>query len=280
MSKTRLAACRLTAVALGLSLAAGVAGNRPAEAAPVAATAGMKAAAEGAKATEPQQARQNSAQTVVVDETIGVYDFVYSYPGIANKLPGLKRHFEEDIADWRNEVAESASAYADMIGNDQPGMQLDREIEWKLVTSIPGWISLSGELSGYDGGTHPNFSYLALLWNSQTDSKVNVVDLFLSPSIFETAVSERFNNALNHQRREKRGGDLGEGRDAEALQASMQTIILGSSDGQRFNRIGFLVSPYRAGPYVEGTYEVTLAIDDALLDALKPEYRRFFGLGK
>ena len=280
MSKTRLAAWGLTAAALGLSLAAGVAGNRSAEAAPVAAAAGTKAAAEGAKATEQQQARQNATQTVVVDETIGAYDFVYSYPGIANKLPGLKRYFDEDIASWRNEVAESASAYANMIGDDQPDMQLDRVIEWKLVARIPGWISLSGGLSAYDGGTHPNYSYLALLWNSQTDSKMNVVDLFVSPSAFESAVSERFNKALNHQRREKRGGDLGEGRAAEALQASMQPIILGSSDGQRFNRIGFLVSPYQAGPYVEGTYEVTLAIDAALLDALKPEYRRFFGLGK
>src|SRR5690606_36377565 len=193
---------------------------------------------------------------------------------IAATLPGLKRYLDDDIAKRREIVRELASAYANMMSGQQSTSMLDHQVEWKTVTRIPGWISLSGMLSGYDGGAHPNYTYLALLWDSQTDSKVNAIDLFSSPAAFEKAVDERFNNELNRQRRGKREGDLGEGPFAAALQPGEQTIILGSSDGQRFDRIGFLVPPYQAGPYVEGAYEVTLSVDAALLEALKPEYRQ------
>jgi hypothetical protein len=53
-------------------------------------------------------------------------------------------------------------------------------------------------------------------------------------------------------------------------------VIFGSSDHQRFNRIGFLINPYVAGPRVEGDYEVTLPVNAAILAAVKPQYRQYF----
>ena len=54
------------------------------------------------------------------------------------------------------------------------------------------------------------------------------------------------------------------------------TLIFGSSSGESFDRVGFLVPPYNAGPYAEGAYEVTLPVDAGLIDAIRPEYQRFF----
>lgn len=58
------------------------------------------------------------------------------------------------------------------------------------------------------------------------------------------------------------------------------TVILGSADKQHFTRIGVLVDPYEAGPYVEGNYEVTVPVTAAVLKAVKPEYRAAFALGR
>jgi len=56
-------------------------------------------------------------------------------------------------------------------------------------------------------------------------------------------------------------------------------VLLGSSDRKAFNRIGLLAAPYVAGSYAEGTYEVTLPVTPAVLQAVKPEYKAAFALG-
>ena len=62
----------------------------------------------------------------------------------------------------------------------------------------------------------------------------------------------------------------------ECIDPVAETVILGSSNGQSFNRIGILVPPYEAGPYAEGDYEVTVPVTSAVLAAVKPEYRSSF----
>ena len=44
----------------------------------------------------------------------------------------------------------------------------------------------------------------------------------------------------------------------------------------KFDRLRFLADPYVAGPYSEGDYEVTFAIQPAWLAAMKPEWRSSF----
>ena len=58
------------------------------------------------------------------------------------------------------------------------------------------------------------------------------------------------------------------------------TVLMGSGDKAHFTRIGLIADPYVAGPYVEGSYEVTLPVSPALLKAVKPEYRSMFALGR
>jgi hypothetical protein len=63
---------------------------------------------------------------------------------------------------------------------------------------------------------------------------------------------------------------------SECIDPTDSTIILGSSNRQGFDRIGVLVAPYEAGPYAEGTYEVTVPVTRAVMDAVKPVYRSAF----
>ena len=45
-------------------------------------------------------------------------------------------------------------------------------------------------------------------------------------------------------------------------------------------RIGFLIAPYIAGPYVEGSYDVTLPVTPALLAKVKPGFRDSFSVAR
>ena len=55
-------------------------------------------------------------------------------------------------------------------------------------------------------------------------------------------------------------------------------MILGSSNRKTFTRIGILVAPYSAGPFAEGTYEVTVPVTPAIIAAVKPQYRASFAV--
>ena len=67
---------------------------------------------------------------------------------------------------------------------------------------------------------------------------------------------------------------------SECIDPLASTLILGSANGQTFDRIGVLIAPYEAGPYAEGEYEVTLPVGAAVMRALKPQYRTSFSPGR
>ena len=52
-----------------------------------------------------------------------------------------------------------------------------------------------------------------------------------------------------------------------------------SKDG-RFDRFLLVASPYVAGPYAEGTYEIELPVTPELIAALKGDYRPSFEVGQ
>lgn len=105
--------------------------------------------------------------------------------------------------------------------------------------------------------------------------------LFTSPAAIDAMIQQPFCAMLDKERAKRRGEPVRRGSGAmfdECIQPSQQTVILGSSNGRAFDRIGILVGPYAAGPYAEGDYEVTLPVSPALLRAVKPEYRDAFSV--
>ena len=83
------------------------------------------------------------------------------------------------------------------------------------------------------------------------------------------------------QERGKRRGEPVKGDGSmfhDCIKPSEQTVILGSSTGKAFDKIGVLVGPYAAGPYVEGDYEFTFPVTAKLLAAVKPEFRDAFAV--
>jgi len=149
---------------------------------------------------------------------------------------------------------------------------------WKVITETPRFLSLSVERYDYIGGAHGNTSYSSLLWDKTDGERRTSLSLF-DPQALRAAVRPAFCRELDAQRRHKRDATLGGMAEFNrCIDPTRQAVLLGSSTGSRFNRIGFVVPPYEAGPYAEGIYEVTLPVTAAVLKAVKPQWRGYFAM--
>lgn len=217
-----------------------------------------------------------------VSEDNAFYTFDYSYPAEAAAIPALRALLERDLSSVRARLSRDArtgSARARRQGIDFN--KYDYTVGWQVVADLPGWLSLSANVGGSTGGAHPNGGFDAMVWDKTANMRRKASDLFASPAALSRAIREDFCREIDKQRAENRGapvnrasGDLFD----ECIDPVQSTVILGSSNRRTFDRIGVLVAPYAAGPYVEGDYEVTLPVTAAVLAAVKPEFRSAFSI--
>ncbi|WP_408589766.1 PdaC/SigV domain-containing protein [Novosphingobium sp.] len=264
----------LPLIALALALTACSA--KPGPAAP---TGSASAAAESPPPAPPAPpAPAAAARKVSVSNDL--YQFDYAYPAAAAAIPALKARLDADLDKQQADLATQArDAQKDAKANDFPFHAWSRSADWQVVTELPGWLSLSTIRGEFTGGAHPNYAFDTLLWDKAAGKARTATDLFTSQRALGDAVRKDFCAELDRQRLKKRGPDSqGSGIDEfnACIDPLEQTIILGSKGHKGFDRIGFLIAPYNAGPYAEGDYQVTLPVSPALLATVKPEYRAAF----
>lgn len=209
------------------------------------------------------------------------YTFSYSYPDEAAAIPGLREMLDKRLDAARSEVDSSArSGKAEAAKDGFPFHAYERQAEWKVVTDLPGWLSLSSTLYEFSGGAHGMTNYDALLWDREADTARKPGDLFASQDALRNAIQAPFCDMLDQQRSKKRGEPVQRSGQmfTECIDPTAQTVILGSTNRRTFDRIGVLVAPYEAGPYAEGSYEVTVPVTAKVIVALKPEYRAAFSM--
>lgn len=210
------------------------------------------------------------------------YEFTYRWPAAADAIPALRARLAAEQSELRRSLARDAGEARREAAAD-PDLRFvpyQFSAEWKVVTSLPGWLSLSQMVSTYEGGAHPNSGFDSLVWDRAAGVARKPLDLFISAKALDAAIRGPFCDALDRERSVRRGAPVNRASGDEfdaCIAPSEQTLILGSSDRKRFNRLGLLVGPYAAGPYVEGSYEVTLPVTPAVLQAVKPEFRAAFG---
>lgn len=231
------------------------------------------AAPSEAGAAQPGAARH-------VKQSNELFEFDYAYPAAAGVIPDLKKMLDTELEKSKAELAENAEEQRAAAKKEGfPYRPLGNWVEWKVVTDLPGWLSLSADISDYQGGAHPNHGFDALVWDKQANRKREAADFFSSEEALSRAIRKDFCAALDRERAKKRGGQKLGGSIPEfeqCIDPTESTVILGSSNRHAFDRIGVLVAPYEAGPYAEGSYEVTLPVTEAVLAAVKPEYRSAF----
>ena len=228
----------------------------------------------GAGATQPVGgARQ------FVDET-DTYLFEYAYPQVAGDTPGLAAWLDRRLESQREALARQAARGREQArSNGFPFNKYSSSVAWEVVADLPRWLSLSADLDSYEGGAHPNYGFDALLWDRERERAVEPIALFTSAEALDAALGGRLCEALNAERERRRGAPVAPSDDSfEACVKPDETnLLLGSTGGEHFDRIGIQIAPYIAGPYAEGSYEFSFDMDEELLAIVKPEYRAAFG---
>ena len=215
-----------------------------------------------------------------VKQSNDLIEFHYSYPAAAGVIPDLRKRFDAELEKKRADLTGSAREFREEASKQGfPYNPYGSWTAWNVVTDLPGWLSLSAEISGYEGGAHPNHWFDSLVWDKQANEARDPLDLFTSKEALSRVIRKDFCAALNRERGKRRGAPVAAGSRAEfdqCIDPVESTVILGSSNRKAFDRIGVLVAPYSAGPYAEGDYEVTLRVTPAVMAVVKPEFRPTF----
>jgi len=207
--------------------------------------------------------------------------FEYSYPAEAGKIAELATVLDIQLEQRREELAaEAAAARREARRDGFPYNKHSYGAEWKVVSEVPGWLSLSSAIATYSGGAHGNSTIESLVWDKEGEQARDAKRLFTSPAARDDAFGDRFSEGRDPRRAERRGAPLEEEEAGDTFTKcpgiDELVILLGSSNGRTFNRLTVYAGPYVAGPYAEGAYEVDLNVDRAILAAVKPEYREAF----
>lgn len=219
-----------------------------------------------------------------VKESNDLYEFGYAYPDAAGAVPSLGSLLDGRLdAARKSLVAESRSDQSEAKKGGFPYRPHSSDTTWKIVADLPGWLSLSSEIYVYTGGAHGMSAFDSLLWDRQANAAREPIELFASPAALRKAIQRPFCDALDREREERRGEPVRHGADdmfSDCINPLESTLILGSSNRRTFDRIGVLIGPYAAGPYAEGSYEITLPVTQDVLGAVKPEYKGSFSAGR
>ncbi|OCC25647.1 hypothetical protein MB02_00555 [Croceicoccus estronivorus] len=219
-----------------------------------------------------------------IDVEYDDYTFHYAYPAQAGQIPELKAQLDADAEKKRTTLAKETAEFRVEAEKDGfPFRPYAQSTDWAVVTDLPNWLSLSAEIYAFTGGAHGNTTFDSLLWDKKAGQQRKLMSLFTSSATLAKAVQPALCDALDRARAKKRGKKIVRDQSdwMSACIGLEDTIpILGSSSGKAFDRIGFLIPPYAAGPYAEGSYEVTLPVTSAILRAVKPEFKESFATGR
>ncbi|HEY7807817.1 MAG TPA: DUF4163 domain-containing protein [Croceibacterium sp.] len=267
---------------LCVSLAACSGGGDSARAPAPSSSVSRARAAPAPTPTASASATATPAGANSVKEQNDLYSFSYAWPAAAGNIAPLATQLQGELEKSKQDlIADAQKGKAQSDSNGFPYNPHYYSETWKVVANLPRWLSLTGDFSTYTGGAHGNYGRETLVWDKKVGRGFPAIDMFTSPAALGTALGDKLCQALDRERAKKRkGAPKGQLLDdfTKCVGVDQATVMVGSSNGKTFNRIGVWFGPYVAGPYAEGAYELSFNVDPAILDAVKPAYRDAFSV--
>lgn len=221
-----------------------------------------------------------AARDIAESEESELLSFGYAYPAAASAIAPLAAVLSADAKAQRAELdAAAREGQAAAKDADFPYRPHSYEMTWKVVADTPKFLSLSGDFATYSGGAHGMYGLRSLVWDKGAGRSLDGAALFVSPAALDKALGARLCDALNAERANRRGEPVTVDAIDEfsrCISTAEATVLLGSSGGGAFDRIGVWFGPYVAGPYAEGAYELDFPVDGAVMRAVRPVYRAAF----
>jgi hypothetical protein len=217
------------------------------------------------------------ARPVKISHKSAALEFTYAWPAEAAAIPALDRKFRAEAAARYRQSLSLAREDQRVYQQQKRGSIADfYSKEWTTAGESRRLLSLQSQHSAYTGGAHPNTDYGALLWDRERSREVTVSKLLLRAMAFEALTRAPYCKALNVERRKRRGKDwklsLPEFNACPKF-ADLAIAPADTNHNGRMDKIDFVASPYEAGPYSEGKYEIAIPVTRQLIAALRPEYR-------
>ena len=276
---------RLTVSLIAVALLTACKSEAPQPTVTASATSSSASVAPGSTSSASATSTASGGGASKVAESGDLYEFDYSYPAEAGRIPALKAWLDAERDKSRKQLIEDATAGRAEFKNS--GVEYHAYASgrtWQKVTETPRFLSLSAQIYDYTGGAHPNHGYDSLLFDKQAPdgngARLAPLDLFASRAVFDAVIQQPFCALLDKERAKRRGEPVVHDGQMfnDCIKPSEQTVILGSSNGRTFDKVGVLVGPYAAGSYAEGDFEFTLPVTAALIKAVKAEYRGEFSV--
>lgn len=241
--------------------------------------AACQQAADVAQKAQAPATKTDNAAPVTFERETGAYAFTYEYPSEAAARPKLAAILVADRDKALAELKEQAEeAQKDAAANDYPFNAHLVGVSWRVTGDTPGMLAMVAEIGSFSGGAHGNTGYEALIWDKSSDKRIALDAVFTDAASALEPMRQPYCDALNADRRERRGEFMGEPDDMFNACPPFSELVLvpyAGGDGG-FDRIMVIAAPYVAGPYAEGPYEISVALPAATLDRIRPEYRGAF----
>ena len=224
-----------------------------------------------------------AAKAFAYDEENDLIEFHYGWSAEAAAVPQLVDRFRTDMEKVKADLLKGAredKQYRDREGYEFHGYM--SSTDYKTAGQSDRLLSLSVDAGSYTGGAHGNSGTGALLWDRQAAKEIKTADLFAEAANRDRLLTQRWCDALNRAREEKRGEPVGgDGMFDECPKLDEIAVIPADKNGNgRFESLMLVASPYVAGPYAEGSYEIELGVTPELIAALRNEYRASFESGQ
>ena len=220
-----------------------------------------------------------AARPVKIEHDSGALEFSYEWSAEAAAIPALDRKFRADLSKaYRRALANGREDQKLYLEQQRGGAKDFYSMAWTTAGETPRLLSLQNELGTFTGGAHPNTSYDALIWDRKLNRKTSMDALLGGPGKLEAVTRKAYCKALDEERVKRREGEKLDLPEFNACPKYSDLAIapVDSNKNGRFDGIDFVASPYLAGPYVEGEYEIRVAVTSKLIAALRPEFRGSF----
>lgn len=170
----------------------------------------------------------------------------------------ITERLEKEAASERKKFTDEAETF---FSTQESAGEWQENYSYSIEYYSPELISLSGEVFSYTGGAHGNTFYMSSnYWIKDGKTlRLGLSDLFMPKSNYIKVLSDY---CIRNLRKQQAGWVLN--GELKELKADDLSAFLISPRG-----ITFAFAPYAAGPYVEGSYFVTVGYGE-LKGAVNP----------
>ena len=222
---------------------------------------------------------ESKPKPFVYDVQNELIEFHYGWSAEAAAVPQLVARFRNEMEKAEAELL--AGAKDDKASRDRQGFDFHgymSSTEYETGGQSERLLSLRVDAGSFTGGAHGNHGTGSLLWDRQANREIKNTDLFANAANRDRLLIQRWCDALNKAREEKRGEPVGGGGMFDDCPKLDEIAIVPTDKDKngRFELLTLVASPYVAGPWVEGSYEIELPVTSDLIAGLKSDYRTGF----